>query len=182
MYSVNNLTTFNSKDFLDKIIKRGNIIDKEKKELLINFEKKYQDKKEGNTIEEILDNDKISDSEKRLIKLFKKYNPKINYISYILIINSLDVQDIKNLNRYIIINWNKTKNSLKGGSEYDSIRLTNFSEISTLENYHDKKKLLDKFISLIIEFINKEKINNDINFSVHMIFIINSLQNYFCHQ
>lgn len=176
------LTAFNSEQFLNKIIKRGNLIDQEKKKILINFEKKYRENVnvEELDFEELLDDYTITQSEKDLIKLFKKYVPNINYISYILIINSLEVQDIKNLNRFIIINWNKTKNSFKDSKEYEYVRSINFSEISDLEEINDKKKIIEQFIKLIIHFVQKENIN--IDFSMHLVFIINSLQNYFCPQ
>ena len=174
------LTSFNSEQFLNKIVKRGNLIDQEKKKVLINFEKKYRENININDcqFEELLNNPIISQSEKNLIKLFKKYVPNINYISYILIINSLEVQDIKNLNRYVIINWNRTKNSFKSSQEFEYIRSINFSEISDLENINNKKEIIDKFINLIIQFVEKE--NTLIDFSTHLVFIMNSLQSYFC--
>lgn len=180
MYSLNTLTSYNSQDFLNKIIKRGNIIDKHKKELLIDFEKKYREHGDKIDLEELLDNKQFTKSEQELIKLFKKFNPNINYITYILIISSLDVQNIKNLNRFIIINWNRTKISFQNSPQYNYIRSINFSEISTLENINNKEEIIDTFISLIIKFVKQEKIDNNVNFSMHMIFIINSFQNYFC--
>lgn len=180
MYSLRTLTTINSEQFLNKIIKRGIIIDSIKKNILISFEKKYREFPDTPDTYNILNNDNIRESEKKLINLFKKYNPNLNYISYVLIINSLGVQDIKNLNRYIIINWNKTKLSFEDTCENEYIRSINFSEISLLENIYDRNEIIDKFIYLIIEFVNKEKINPDINFSLYLLFIINSFQNYFC--
>lgn len=174
------LTSFNSEQFLNKIVKRGNLIDQEKKKVLINFEKKYRENINDSVFEELLNDSIVTQSEKNLIKLFKKYVPNINYISYILIINSLEVQDIKNLNRYVIINWNRTKNSFKSSQEYEYIRSINFSEISDLEKLNDKKEIIDKFINLIIQFVKKE--NTHIDFSTHLVFIMNSLQSYFCPQ
>lgn len=180
MYSLNNLTTINSEQFLNKIIKRGVEIDSDKKNILVLFEKKYRESPDTIDTQDILNNDKIRVSEKKLIDLFKKYNPNLNYISYILILNSLEVQDIKNLNRFIIINWNKTKLSFEDTKENEYIRSIHFSEIALLENIYDLNEIIDKFIYLIIEFVNKEKIDPKINFSLYLIFIINSFQNYFC--
>lgn len=180
MYSLNTLTSINSEQFLNKIIKRGNLIDIEKKNILISFEKKCRESHYISDIKNILNDTKIKESEKKLIDLFKKYLPNLNYISYLLIINSLEVQDIKNLNRYIIINWNKTKLSFENTQENEYIRSINFSEISFLENIHERNEIIDKFIYLIIEFVNKEQIDPDINLSLYLLFIINSFQNYFC--
>ena len=180
MCSLDTLTTINSDQFLNKIIKRGINIDSDKKKILISFEKKYRDFSDSSDTLDILNNDKIRESEKKLIHLFKKYNPNLNYISYILIINSLGVQDIKNLNRYIIINWNKTKLKFEDTKENKYIRSINFSEISTLENIYKQNEIINKFIYLIIEFVNKEKIDPNVNFSLYLLFIINSFQNYFC--
>ena len=75
------LTSFNSEQFLNKIVKRGNLIDQEKKKVLINFEKKYRENININDceFEELLNNSIVSQSEKNLIKLFKKYVPNQLY-------------------------------------------------------------------------------------------------------
>lgn len=179
MYSLNTLTLINSEQFLERIIKRGNLIDIEKKNILVAFEKKSRESSDDNN-NILSENYRIRQSEKDLITLFKKYIPNINYISYILIINSLEVQDIKNLNRYIIINWNKTKLSFENTKDNEYIRSINFSEISLLENIHDLDEIINKFIYLIIEFVNKERIDPSINLSLFLLFIINRFQDYFC--
>ena len=87
------LTSFNSEQFLNKIVKRGNLIDQEKKKVLINFEKKYRENININDseLEELLNDSIVTQSEKNLIKLlalqrFWFSTCKLLFITHMLIV------------------------------------------------------------------------------------------------
>lgn len=182
MYSSNYLTNLQSNIFLLKIKKRGYKIDSNLKKNLINIEK-YQRNNFNTNYNEIpyMLGIKLSNDIINLIKIFKKNNSiNINYIEYVVILVSLDKQEIKNLNRYLIIKWNITK------SKYNDTYIDNYSlnDIpNNLDHLSSYNEIFSQFIKNIENFLDLfEKNNKDknIKLNLHFLFILNNIQECLC--
>ncbi len=182
MYSYNNFTNIQSTILLQKIKKRGYKLDPNLKKNLNSIEK-YHRNHLDNSYEEICNilGIKLSNEILKLIKLFTKSNNiNINYIDYIIILDSLDKQEIKNLNRYLLIKWNITKIKFlnKFNENYSSYEIPN-----NLENLSSYEEIFNQFIKNLENFLDIfEKNNKDknINLNLHLLFILNNLQECIC--
>lgn len=166
------IINFKSEDFLTRIINMGYIIDEEKQILLNEFEEKYR------INSNIVDNYQpiFTEIEISFIMLFKNELPNINYINFILILNALSIQDLKNVNRYINIKWNIVKNKLEENSNYLYLKNINFSDIYSINNLNDKTIILEKLMSYILNFSIKK---DSLEFNLNLVFVINSIYDYF---
>lgn len=109
----------------------------------------------------------------QLLKLLDDYN--INYIHYVLILDSFNIQQLKNVYRYLMIKWEKSKMNL---SHYNHIHMFSFKDIIEeirVEN-EDYNKLYVLFINKIEQFIHFNDTRNSIN--IYLIFFINTIQEY----
>lgn len=177
MLNSNQITNLDSNHFLFKIRKRGYNLNQSLKNDLTSFEKYYR----NNSTLEIRDiiNELRLDINKQIIKLieiFKKNNiSQLNYIDYIVILDSLDKQQIKNLNRYFVIKCNLFKIKNK---DYDYFIFEN--NLDKLSNYND---IFQQFIINIDNFLKLFNNNNkdeNIKINLHLLFILNNLQECLC--
>jgi len=101
-------------------------------------------------------------------------NYNINYIYYVLILNSLDIQQIKNLYRYLMIKWDKfKKNNLN--SIDTIINFTFIDKINLIRLETDYQEIYQLFINKIKEFID---MNDNKTINIYLFFFINTLQEY----
>lgn len=168
-----------SPDLLYQYLKiRGYKFDYELKKKLYELNKEYHN---NDVVYQILDINElcekydISLNIKNTIQLLihlDDYN--INYINYILILNSLDIQQIKNLYRYLMIKWDKFKNN-NLNKENDIFYFTFVDKIELIRletNYDDIYQI---FINKIMNFIS---FNNNKTINIYLFFFINTLQEY----
>lgn len=178
------ITNLSSSIFINKIKKRGYNIDNLLKSNLINFEK-YCRSNPSNDIDKLIDNSGINFNKSiiSLIKIFKNNSININYIDYVLIINSLESQDLNNLNRHLIIKWNivKKKNQLSE-NKLDYIENLVFDQDEKILSISTVDEKFDYFIENITKFVEYEKNIRDpnLNISLHLLFVINNIQEYLC--
>lgn len=163
---------FKFDEFLVRITNMGYNIHQDKKAKLIEFEKKYRE----NTLDtNIFDGyeECFSKQEQKLIILFKQELPYMNYINFILILNSLTNENLKNINRYLNIKWNITKNKLENDITYVYLKDIHFLNINIEEN------ILEKFIDNILQFSNLFKKEDNIHINLNLVFVLNTIYDYF---
>ena len=166
----------NPNSFLLSLEKRGFTFDIELKKKYANI---YKNFKNGlyKKSEDI--NEKLTTNEKKLIDLFNILNNfNKDYTIYILIIISLHYLVIRNLFRFILINWNKFKNGFSSRQssysqdEIDKIVNKNFNNNIRDINNIDNNKVLDMFVDNLCIFVNNDK--------VFLLYIVNIMQEYLC--
>ena len=177
----NQLLKISSEKLIYNLEKRGNIYDETLKKNMYDLEKEYK-----NNIDSInrsslyekynIPTDIISVID--LLQLLDDYN--INYINFVLIYHNLDIQQLKNFYRYIMIKWNKIKNNLNvDGQNHDTLdKINNFTfqdimlQINEAHNYNIINDLIINKIKDFI-YLDDNKFPN-----IYIIFFINTLQEY----
>ncbi len=177
MLNSNQITNLDSNQFLFKIKRRGYNLNQNLKNDLTSFEKYYRNNPTIN-VNQIVSDLRLDINEQniKLIEIFKKHNiSQLNYIDYIIILDSLDKQHIKNLNRYFVIKCNVFKIKNK---DYDYFKFDN--NLDKLSNYNEIYK---QFIINIDNFLELFNINNkdqNIKINLHLLFVLNNLQDCLC--
>lgn len=174
----NSITNIDSGELLIHLCKRGLRINYKLRTNLIDFEKYCRKNSDINTTE-LIENCGINFNETifDIIRLFKRNNKNINYIDYILILNELDIQIIKNIHRHLIVKWNKIlikNNNSDASLEY--IKNIGFYSQYELNLLNDKNDVLKMFIKSISNFVDKFDANIPIN--LYLLFVINNIQEY----
>lgn len=172
------------KDYIDIIQKRGTNIDHLFKDNLIEFEKFCRkNDSEANNLTKFLNEFEITFTEidKIFISLFKYNSNNINYINYLIIIKSLNAQQLKNLYRFFIIKWYifKKINYLEISNSIDMsyIQQINFEPLSKIDQLIIYDQVYELFILNIKDFIEKDQKINE-GFNTHLHFIINNICQY----
>ena len=166
----------NPNNLLLSLEKRGYFFDEALKKKYNNIYKNYKNGLYKN-VEDIQEN--LDKNEEKLFNLFSilnNYNKE--YTIYILILCSLHYVVLKNLYRFLMINWFKFQNSFSSRkSQYtdDEInKITNkkFNNTVSEINCIKKENVLDMFIDNLSSFVNHDK--------VFLLYFINIMQEYLC--
>jgi hypothetical protein len=102
-------------------------------------------------------------NEFNFINNFKYIDPYINYINYLIIINSLTIQEIKNLCRYLNIKWKIMKDKLNLIKDFDIFNRYNFCNFNEIKYLLCKDELYNKFLSILNIFFSLEKLDKNNN-------------------
>ena len=175
----NKLLKISPENFIQYLEKRGNTYNEELKKKLYDIDN--ESKQSKIQINQLYEKYNITTNIADLIDLFKILNDyNINYINYVLIYDNLNIQQFKNIYRYLMIKWNKVKNNLIDihGKNDVTGNIENFifqdiiEEINKENNYENIKKLVTNKIKNFV-FINNNEFPN-----IYIIFFINTLQEY----
>ena len=177
--SKNKLLKISSEQFIKNLEKRGNIYNQEIKKNMYTMEN--ESKKNNLERSSLYDKYNIPKDISKLIEIFQildDYN--INYINYVLIFDNLNIQQLKNFYRYLMVKWNKVKNNLNDLHDNNNYmeKINNFefkdiiSIINNINNYEKVNEIIQNKIKDFI-YIDNNKFPN-----IYIIFFINTLQEY----
>lgn len=175
------LLKISSDKFISNLEKRGTIFNEELKFKL--YELELQHKQNNIKREELINHYDIPKNVIELIKIFQILDShNINYINYILIYENLQIQQLKNFYRYIMIKWNKVKNNIKNTHKYNTQtqQIDNFTFQDIIQNLN-KEKNNDLIENIIFNKFKDFFFISDNDFpNMYIIFFVNTLQEYLC--
>lgn len=136
-------------------------------------------KKNGKNRLEIAKEFKLDKNIIEMIEIFSildRYN--INYINYIIIMNSINTRILFNLYRFIMVKWNKAITKLNKNYEktQDKMKAINNFRFSPIKNIEDDKlfeEILRRFKNFV--FLDGGKFPN-----IYILFLVNNIQEYLC--
>ena len=162
---------------IQKLIARGyNINDNLGKYLIKYYEEKTNIYLNGYLSDLDLEKEDIDiiNSTVLFFKNLEKYD--INYVYYVLIFIDLNIQELKNIYRYILIKWSQIKNNdnVNEGINLDINFKYNIKEIKNINN---KISIKEKIIESFFDFINNTYKGEN---NIYLLFLINTMHQYLC--